>query len=35
MEGGTVKPWYLITTEPIHNIERAWQIEMPLRFFKS
>jgi hypothetical protein len=39
------KPWYLITTEPIHNAEQAWQIvfayakrwqiEMSLRFTKS
>ncbi len=39
------KPWYLITTEPIHTAEQAWQIvfayakrwqiEMALRFTKS
>ena len=39
------KPWYLITTEPVHNSEQAWkiifayarrwQIEMSLRFTKS
>ena len=39
------KPWYLITTEPVHNAEQAWkiifayarrwQIEMSLRFTKS
>lgn len=39
------KPWYLITTEPIHDAEQAWQIvfayakrwqiEMSLRFTKS
>jgi len=39
------KPWYLITTEPIHTAEQAWQIvfayarrwqiEMSLRFTKS
>jgi hypothetical protein len=39
------KPWYLITTEPIHTPEQAWQIvfayarrwqiEMSLRFTKS
>ena len=39
------KPWYLITTEPVHNPEQAWQIifayarrwqiEMSLRFTKS
>lgn len=39
------KPWYLITTEPVHNSEpawkiifayaRRWQIEMSLRFTKS
>ena len=26
------KPWYLIITEPVHNAEQAWQIEMSLRF---
>jgi hypothetical protein len=39
------KPWYLITTEPVHTAEQAWkiifayarrwQIEMSLRFTKS
>ena len=39
------KPWYLITTEPVHSPEQAWkivcayarrwQIEMSLRFTKS
>jgi len=39
------KPWYLITTEPIHTVEQAWQIvfayarrwqiEMSLRFTKA
>ena len=29
------KPWYLLTTEPIHTAEQAWQIEMSLRFTKS
>jgi hypothetical protein len=39
------KPWYLLTSEPVHNSEQAWrivfayarrwQIEMSLRFTKS
>ena len=39
------KPWYLVTTEPVHTPEQAWQIvfayarrwqiEMSLRFTKS
>lgn len=39
------KPWYLITTEPVHNAEQAWQIvlayakrwqiEMSLHFPKA
>jgi hypothetical protein len=39
------KPWYLITSEPVHNAEQAWkiifayarrwQVEMSLRFTKA